>query len=213
MITMHTVNLDEPKAPKVQTPKKNRVWLLIVLTLLLLLLAFNFLTFQLATSRTESGFTLSTYRTGETVPATMSPGFPLVYTVTGSDSLSPAVAAALPDALAATEVGQATAVANLDGVTGPALLVTLDVADRLWTPVYGRANLTATVYYAYDGQAPWPLDEAVQFTGSPAIKADGEFTVSDTTWGLLSHPSYQAHLAAALAQAIAGGLQQDVFQP
>ena len=213
MITMHTVNLDKPKDLQIQTPKKNRVWLLIVLKLLLLLLAFNFLSFQLASSRTESGFTLSTYRLGETAPATMSSGFSLVYTVTGSDPMSQAVADALADALAATEVGQATAVANLDGVTGPALLVTLDKQERLWTPVYGRANLTAVVYYAYDGQAPWPLDEAVHLTESPAVKADGEFTISDTTWGLLSRPGYQDHLAAALAQAIAGGLQQDVFQP
>jgi hypothetical protein len=92
----------------------------------------------------------------------------------------------------------------------PLLLVDF-VSDRLWTPFYGRATVQAQIYYAYDGDAPWPLDEPVVFRTSPAVKADGEFTLVDTTWGLISKPAYNENLAQALAMAIADALQADVF--
>lgn len=186
--------------------------ILLVVGLLLLLVALNFMNFRLAQSSTETEFSLATYRSGETLPASMSSGLRLAYTVTGGDSLSQAVTAALPEALAEIGVGDTTAVSDLDDITGPVLLVMLDVEQRLWTPVYGRAQVTATAFFADDGQAPWPLDEPVVMQDSPAVKADGEFTVSDTTWGLISKPAYEEIIAQALAQAIADGLQQDVFQ-
>ena len=72
--------------------------------------------------------------------------------------------------------------------------------------------LSAQIYFAYDGDAPWSLGEPVVLQVSPAVKADGEFTLVDTTWGLISKPAYNEHLTQGLAEAIAAALQQDVFR-
>ena len=71
--------------------------------------------------------------------------------------------------------------------------------------------MAAQIYYAYDGDAPWPLDEAVVIRDSPSVKVNGEFTLLDTTWGLVSKPAYAEYLAKALAEATAAALQKDVF--
>jgi hypothetical protein len=95
----------------------------------------------------------------------------------------------------------------------PAPFLVIDLSsDRLWTPFYGRATVKAQLYYADDGDAPWPLEEPVVFRESPAVKASGEFTLVDTTWGLIAKPAYTRRLAQMLAQAIASALQNDVFR-
>jgi hypothetical protein len=193
--------------------RQKRTWWILAGGLVVLLLAFNFLNFHIARSGTEEAHTLSTYRTGESLPDSMASGFRLSLAVDGPDQLAQAVAAALQ-----AELEQNTAVDSVTITTGapepsaePLLLVDL-TSDRFWTPVYGRATLTAQIFFAYDGDAPWPLDEPVVFRVSPAIKADGHFTVEDTTWGLISKPAYIDHLAQALADALAAALQDDAFQ-
>ncbi|MFW6185038.1 MAG: hypothetical protein ACOC8X_14660 [Chloroflexota bacterium] len=192
----------------------SRRQLLWILTgaLLLALLALNFLNFRAARSATETTHSLSVYRAGERLPDNMAPGFPLSFVVSGEEQL----ASALTDALQAEleqlpNVGTVTAVSSSDqNQNAPLLLVDLN-PDRLWTPFYGRATVEAQLFYAYDGDAPWPLDEAVVFDVSPALKADGQFTTVDTTWGLLSKPAYTEHLAQALAQQIATAMQDQVL--
>lgn len=157
---------------------------------------------------------LSTYRTGETLPDNMKPGFTLSYVVTGADQMATALATALQEELETqTSVGTAEDASNLSQQNkhAPYLLVELS-SDRLWTPVYGRATLEAQIYYANDGEAPWPLEEPVVFSVSPAVKADGEFMVVDSTWDLISKLTYTERLAQALAEEITGGLQNDVFE-
>ena len=187
------------------------VWL-IVGGLAVLMIALNFLNFRVARSASEAEHSLSTYRSGEEQPAVMNPGFELALYVEGEDSVSQALPVLLVEQLEATTVGQVRVVGDLSGVTEPALLVQVDVQQRLWTPVYGRAEVTAEVFFAYDGDLPWPRDEAVVLDESPAVLADGNFSVADTTWGLLSRPAYSEHLAELLAQEIAAGVGQDVFQ-
>jgi hypothetical protein len=184
-----------------------------ILLILLSLTTLNFLNFRIAKSTTEVNHTLSTYRSGERLPDNMTPGFTLSYAVSGDEQMAEALAATLQLALAdQTSVGTATAVSSSPSdKQAPFLLVDLSSSDRLWTPVYGQATVKAQIYYAYDGDAPWPLDEPVVFRVSPAVKADGEFTVVDTTWGLISKPAYYEHLAQALAEDISNALQDDAF--
>jgi hypothetical protein len=193
--------------------KRQKTWWFVVGALLVLLLTLNFLSFRAARSSTETNHSFSTYRTGETMPDSMTPGFTLSYSVTGEDRLAEALSTALQAELEAqTSVGAVT-ITPPDperSTQDPLLLVDL-VSDRLWTPFYGHTTLNARIYYAYDGDAPWPLDEPVVFRGSPAVKADGEFTLVDTTWGLISKPAYTQHLAQALAEAVADALQNEVF--
>jgi len=193
--------------------KQRYIWWAVIGAALLLLLALNFVNFRVAHSATETNHTLSTYRTGETLPQSMSPPFYLSYAVTGGGQLAEALAAALEVELEeVTAVDTATILADPQQKQNePILLVDL-ASDRLWTPVYGRSTVKAQLFYAYDGDAPWPLDEPVVFRVSPAVKADGQFTVDDTSWGLLSKPAYDEHLAQALAETIASALQDDVFE-
>jgi hypothetical protein len=186
---------------------------LVIGAFLLLLLALNFLTFRAAQSTTEVDHSLSTSRAGETLPDNMAPGFALSYTVNGEERLAAALATALQAELEAQpSVGSATALPGLPP-NKPAPFLVVDISsDRLWTPFYGRATVKAQIYYADDGDAPWPLEEPVVFRESPAVKASGEFTLVDTTWGLIAKPAYTRRLAQMLAQAIAAALQNDVFR-
>lgn len=192
---------------------RQRTWAILIAILILILLALNFLNFRAAQSATEVDHNLSTYRTGQTLPDSMAPGFTLNYAIRGEQATVEALTEALQDELEALpNIGAATPL-TLDRAQtrgAPFLLVDL-TSDRLWTPFYARATLTAQIYYAYDGDAPWSLDEPVVFDISPAVKADGEFTVTDRTMGLISRPAYHQHLAQSLASDIAAALQNDVF--
>lgn len=194
--------------------RQRKIWWLAVGALLLFVLALNFLNFRAARSTTETNHSLSTYRAGETLPDSMTYPFTLSYAVTGEDLLGGALTTALQAELeGATAVDTATIMTDpQEGIPGPILLIDL-ASDRTWTPFYGNTTLKVQIYYAYNGDAPWPLDEPVVFRDSPAIKADGEFTVVDTTWGLLSKPAYNEYLAQTLAERIAAALQDDVFIP
>ena len=193
--------------------ERHKMWWLVAGALLLILLALNFLSFWAARSTTETNHSLSTYRAGETLPDSMMPDFTLSYAVNGEGQLAAALASALQAELEAqTSVDTAMSISGLpQNKPAPFLLVDLS-SDRLWMPFYGRTTLKAQIYYAHDGDAPWPLDEPIVFEDSPAVKADGEFTLVDTTWGLISKPAYNQHLAQGLAEAIAAVLQQDVFK-
>jgi len=177
----------------------------------LLLLAFNFLTFRLSRSNTEVNSSFSTIRAGETLPENMRPGFTQLYSINGNDRLAQELGAALEDAFEGTITGAATELQEEENASAPLLIVDL-TANRLWMPVYGRANVEAQVFYAHDGEAPWPLDEPLTVESSPAIKGSGSFTLVDSTWGLLSKPGYDEHLAQQLAERIVTTLQNDIFR-
>jgi hypothetical protein len=139
--------------------------------------------------------------------------FVLSYAVTGEGRIPSILATALQAELEEeTAVDTATLLPDPQKIQDqPVLLIDL-TTDRLWTPFYGHGALTAQLFYAYDGDAPWPLDEPVVFRVSPAVKADGQFTVTDRTWGLISRPAYDNYLAQTLAEAIAAALQSNAFE-
>ena len=179
---------------------------------LLFIVILNFVSLYAASSQTVTNATTERGGTGETLPANMAPGFTLQYQVEGPPELAIVVRDTLPDTLAGTIVGEVTAVSDLNATNTPRLLVELAVVERLWTPVYGRAQVTANIYFANVADVPWPLDEPMILTESPEIQAKGEVTVNDTTWGLLSKPAYTQLLGRALADEIGAKLQDEVFQ-
>lgn len=191
--------------------QRKSYWLRILAALLLFIVLMNFIPLHIATSQQETNATLETGRTGETLPANMAPGFTLYVLVEGTSELATTVQEALPDALADTNVGNVTAVADLSAVDGPRLFITTDV-ERLWTPLYGRARVTANLYFANVVDVPWPDDKPMILTESPEIQATGEISISDTTWGLLSKPAYNQLLGRAMAEAVAAKLQDNVFR-
>lgn len=187
--------------------------LILLLAAFLLLVAFNFLNFHVMQSSTNVEHTLSTYRTGQTTPPSMAGSFRMHYRVDGEGRLARALAEALKTELEMnSSVAAATQVAAGAQLTEAPLLLVQVTPERLWTPVYGRATVTAQIFFAYDGDAPWPLDEPVVFEVSPAVKADGAFTLTDSSFGLISKPAYEQHLAQALAADIVTALQNDAFR-
>lgn len=187
--------------------------LILLLAAFLLLVAFNFLNFHVMQSGTNVEHTLSTYRMGETLPPAMAGNFRMHYHVDGEGRLARALAQALKTELEMkTPVAAATQVAAGAQLDEAPLLVVQVTPERLWTPFYGRATVTAQIFFAYDGDAPWPLNEVVSFEVSPAVKADGAFTLTDSSFGLISKPAYEQHLAQALAEDIVAALQNDAFR-
>jgi hypothetical protein len=172
----------------------------------------NFVPVHIATSRQETNATMSVASTGETLPANMAPGFTLYTRVEGTSELATAIQEALPDALASTNVGNVKAVSDLNAVDGPRLFITTDVAERLWTPLYGRARVTANLHFANVANVPWLDGKPMSLTESPETQATGEISISNTTWGLLSKPAYYRWLGRAMAEAVAAKLQAEVFR-
>lgn len=191
--------------------KRHLIWWVIG-GIIVFLLSVNFLNFHISQSSSETSHSLQTFRAGEELPESMTPGYTLSYDIVGEDSLAAALAEVLSEELESeTMAGSVAALSELSSQTGTPLLVIDLTSDRFWIPVFGQATLTAQIYFAHDGDAPWPLDEAVVFEKSPALKAAGTFTLNDTSWGLISKPAYTEHLAAKMAVAITAALQQEVL--
>lgn len=187
-------------------------WVLVIVLLVLIGLALNFLDFQIAQSTTQVSHDLGTARAGEALPGNMAPGQRLYFVVRGEDAVAQALRVALEEALEQTRaIGEATDVSGLQTEQRAPLLLVEPAPQRLWMPVYGEATVTVQVYFAYDGDAPWPLSQPMVLEESPAVMASGEFVLTDTSWGLLSKPAYTRHLAQALAEAIAAALEADVY--
>lgn len=201
-----------PPAQSQKRSYRNLILAGLIGAVLLFIVLMNFVPFHVASSRAETKAAMETGRTGETLPANMTPGFTLYYHVEGTSELAAAVSDALPEALASTNVGEVAAVPDPNAVDGSRLLLTLDVEERLWTPVYGRARVNAVIYFANLAGVPWPQDKPMILTESPEIQARGEITLNDATWGLLSKPAYYRLLGHALADAAAANLQESVFQ-
>ncbi len=190
---------------------KKYKWLLFVGILLIVLVAFNFLSFQIMGSNTTSEFSLATGRAGDALPPNMTAPFTIMYQVTGAARLVEPLQEALPVELAALPTVLEARPAADDGQGNPLLVVEVTIDPYLWTPFFARGTATAVIYFASAGEITWQRNETLLFETSPAIKADGEFTLTDRSWGLISKPAYAQHLSAALGQSIAEGLQKDVF--
>lgn len=193
---------------------KNRTLQWIAIGGVLLLVAAVFLlNFQLMGSSNVINVGMNTYRTGNSLPEAMTPDFALNFTVDANPALEAALTRQLRDALAQTsQVGKVAALEAVPaGADQPFLLVEIEQSRVVWTPFYAQAELRAVVFYDYDGDVPWPRDGVVMMDDSPVIQADGEFTLSDRSWGLISWPAYADHLGGELARAIAEQLEQDVF--
>ncbi len=196
-----------------QTMRTRIIQWLAIGGVLLLAAALFLLSFRLMSSRTAVDVGMSTYRTGDSLPDNMAPGFALDFAVEANPALEAALTRQLRAALAQTSpVGKVAALETVPaGADQPFLLVEIEQSRLVWTPLYAQAELRAVVFYDYDGDVPWPRDEPVVMHDSPVIQADGEFTLSDRSWGLISWPAYADHLGDELAQAIAEQLAQDVF--
>ena len=91
----------------------------------------------------------------------------------------------------------------------PLLFVTLDKLDITWSPVYAHAELEVTVSYASNGDVSFRHTTPVEFkhtSDQPSMMISGQYSLADTSWGLISNPGYVNYLAKEIAKAISADL-------
>ncbi len=127
--------------------------------------------------------------------------------VAGGSKLS----AALQQALTQKLTGQVVTgeIVALDGYSDkaafPFLFVSIDQQNITWTPVYARAVLKVSIYYSTDGDVSFRHTQPPEFKqvgDQKALKMDGTYNFTDTSWGIMSNPGYVNYLAREIAKAI-----------
>ena len=91
----------------------------------------------------------------------------------------------------------------------PLLFVTLDKQDITWSPVYAHAELEVTISYASNGDVSFRHTTPLEFkhpSDQPAMMSNGQYSLADTSWGLISNPGYVNYLAKVIAKAISADL-------
>ncbi len=126
------------------------------------------------------------------------------------------LAAALQQALTKKLSGQIVTgeIVPVDGTSDkanyPLLFVSIDQQNITWTPVYARADLNVSIFYATDGDVSFRHNQPPGFNmpgDQPALKMKGTYSFADTSWGLISSPGYVNYLAGEIARAIATNIQ------
>ena len=184
------------------------LWIVSLLLLILLIAGVVFLAldFHLAQSRANSGYNLSTGRSGGgELPLAMRESPSLDVAVLGDGPLAGALRQALERQLARNP--QLASVAVLEDapetVDGPYLLVETQTAEVFWTPVYARADLQVAIDFDSAGDLTSRGTPYI-FRGknAPQVKSGGEITVEDTAIGLISRPGYYTMLAEQVADQV-----------
>jgi hypothetical protein len=183
---------------------------IVLAAVLVLVGAFLWLDFKVIASHTQTDNQLSTYSAGEELPDVMQGNPAIQFSVSGDSALDRALRSLLSQKLGQDPAfGQ---VAELEpsheDAAHPSLLVELTEQKVWWTPLYAQTALTVKVAYASDGDFSFRTKSLVHFanTSGPGVKMEGEYHLSDTSWGLMSRPGYNHHLAQQLVTQIVDGL-------
>ncbi len=97
-----------------------------------------------------------------------------------------------------------------DTADHPLLFVSIDQQNITWTPVYARADLEVSIFYATDGDVSFRHSQPPEFkmtSNQPALKMNGKYSFTDSSWGLISNPGYVTYLAGEVAKAILTNIQ------
>jgi hypothetical protein len=177
---------------------------LLILLLAILLLAVLFLSvdFKLARSNTSADSQVSTIRSGE--------GYnerpPLVIFVQAPGNLAEPLRQALFNrAGTVAPFSTITVIENPSSEPGSAaLVVVVDRRTYIWTPLYATAEIGVKAAFATDGRVDWSDLGKVGtvMESSPEVRQSGDFTIRDTTFGLVSHPAYRNHIARQIGDRV-----------
>jgi hypothetical protein len=175
-------------------------WIIGSLLLILLIagIVFLALNFRLAQSQANSGYNLSTGRSGDELPLAMRQSPSLTVAVMGEGPLADALRQVLERQLVSNP--QLAFVDVFEGapetVYGPYLLLEPQTVEVVWTPVYARADLEVAIDFDSAGDltsrgTPYIFSSEE----APQIKSGGEIRVENTAFGLISRPGYYTMLA------------------
>jgi hypothetical protein len=186
----------------------------LLLLLVLLAAALILLDFRALRGQTGVQSQVSTYSFGYEEGTSMRNDQHLTVYINAGDDIREALAEALRDALADNSFFSNISVATLPARPSDdsVLVVTVAPHNLLWTPVYGRADLTVSVAYASDGAVAWIDEEVVTLTNEdtatvPVTRVRGEFQVEDSAYGIFSRPGYLHYLSDEIAGGIDESLQ------
>ena len=183
-------------------------WIVSLLLLILLIvgIAFLALDFHLAQSRANSGYNLSTGRSGGgELPLAMRESPSLAVAINGEGRLASDLRHALERQLARNP--QLAFVAVLQDapeiVDGPYLLVEPQMVDVFWTPVYARADLRVAIDFDSAGDlTSRGIPYVFSSENAPQVRSSGDIMVENVAFGLISRPGYYNMLAELVADQI-----------
>ena len=193
----------------------------VVITTLILSAAFIWTDFHISTSQTKIESQVNTYgftgQTSEKLP----PELPLQIYVEGDDLFSRALRDQLSKRLEAIPRFNQVSILNEISILGaqpqnsnPSILVVnSSESGHRWTPIYGRSQFTVNLIFASDGDISWRNDKVVRMNNAIAVQVvriSADFTVQDSTFGLISRIYYNRYLADQVATQIASSLSSSV---
>ncbi|MCL4560630.1 MAG: hypothetical protein M1281_08450 [Chloroflexi bacterium] len=191
--------IDQPL--KKSTPIKR--WIALLAALLILLAAFTLLDFRLSKSSSTVNSEVASSRQGDALPfGSFNPAATGLY-VEGGGSLARMVQNHLTGLLQnQSPVGRVTAInAPVDRMDIPVLYVEIKPVQHFYTPFYTRSEYELEVSYASNGDISFRTQAVTHFqssNGEPALQYKAHFSLTDTTYGLISYPAYQKSLADLL---------------
>lgn len=197
--------------------KRFNLALVFVLLLGVLVAAFLWLDFQLARSNTQAQSTVSTARSGEPDDQGLLLNQGLLVFVEGPEDLARPLRRELARRLGVIpNLAGISVVDNPpDQVGQPVLGFEIQASNVNWTPVYARAQLNLRMIFASDGELSWRhlQNPVMELRELGTIRVDGDFTIEDTTVGLISRPAYYRYLAEQIALRTGESLAQALQPP
>lgn len=92
----------------------------------------------------------------------------------------------------------------------PVLVVDIQKQQYIWTPFYARSVYHLVVSYASNGDISFRNEQPTHFVlkDPPSFQLQGNYTVDDTSWGLISSPGYRDYMNGKIADQVVKSLQE-----
>jgi hypothetical protein len=189
-----------------------RLWILLA-SITSFFLAFWWLDFRLAASRTESEKNITTTSIGmeDQLPDAMQRRQTINLVLIGEGPLVIALQKALTVEIKQAGLGDIERMeAIVPKYLGPILLVKVGRPGSLWMPFFVTSRVTVQTGYSSSGDTTLLGEEpaSIDNRNGPAMMMYGEYKINDRSWGVISRPGYYHMLADYLAQQIVGTLKE-----
>jgi hypothetical protein len=188
--------------------RNNRLFLLIIV-LLVLLAAFNWLDFRLSRQEMVVNSQAERYTIGIDEGNPLPGGQNLDLYVLAPERFDDELAEMLAEELRGNPYTGSVALRDepIRAATGMVVVVQIEELDTFfWSPIYTRSGADVLVAFASDGEVAW-IDEApvVLQTDNgrqPVVRIRATIEFDDSGYGLISRPGYHSYLAGELATQI-----------
>jgi hypothetical protein len=201
---------------KLETKEMKRTIAILVsiLAVVILTAAFIWTDFHMSTSQTKIESQVTTYGIKGQASGELPAHLPVQIYVEGDDLFSKVLRDQLRERLEATPRFNQVSILGMlpEKSNQPVLLIDPGEAVNLWTPIYGRSRFSINLIFASDGDISWRNEDAVRMNSSAVqvVRIRSDFTVNDSSIGLISRIYYQKYLAERVASQIAISLSSSI---